>query len=96
MKFKEWLLTEEIWQGNVATVYHRTNPENIPTILTTSWETKGGCAYGCGLYTTFSLESQFTDYMSIYGTSLIKFKVTNLDQYIIFHKSVAQQILGQN
>ena len=96
MKFKNWLLTEEIWQGNVATVYHRTKPESIPKILTTSWQTARGCMYGCGLYTTFSLESQFTNYMEQYGTSIIKFKVTNLDQYIICHKSVAQQILGPN
>jgi len=96
MKFKNWLLTEEIWQNNTATVYHRTDPENIKNILSTSWKTAGGCMYGCGLYTTFSIESQFTEYMERYGTSILKFKVTNLDQYVICHKSVAQQILGQN
>ena len=96
INFKQWLLTEEIWQGNVATVYHRTKPESIPSILTNSWQTEEGCMYGCGLYTTFAIESQFTNWMEQYGTSIIKFKVTNLDQYIICHKSVAQQILGQN
>ena len=96
MNFKNWLLTEEIWQNNTATVYHRTKPESIATILSTTWKTAGGCMYGCGLYTTFSIESQFTNYMERYGTSILKFKVTNLDQYVICHKSVAQQILGQN
>jgi len=96
MNFKNWLLTEEIWQNNTATVYHRTRPERVSTILSTAWKTAGGCMYGCGLYTTFAIESQFTSYMEQYGTSIIKFKVTNLDQYIICHKSVAQQILGQN
>ena len=96
MNFKQWLLTEEIWQNNTATVYHRTRPERVSTILSTVWQTAGGCMYGCGLYTTFSIESQFTDYMKRYGTSILKFKVTNLDQYVICHKTVAQQILGQN
>jgi hypothetical protein len=97
MKFKNWLLTEEIWQNNTATVYHRTDPQNIKTILSSSWQTGTGKFYGSGLYTTFSIESQFTQYMEDqYGTSILKFKVTNLDQYVICHKTVAQQILGQN
>jgi len=97
MKFKEWLFTEEIWQNNTATVYHRTKPERVSTILSSSWQTGTGKFYGSGLYTTFSIESQFTQYMEDqYGTSILKFKVTNLDQYVICHKTVAQQILGQN
>ena len=97
MNFKNWLLTEEIWQNNTATVYHRTRPERIPNILSTGWKVGSGDMYGSGLYTNFAIESQFTDYMeSSYGTSLVKFKVTNLDQYLICQKSVAQQILGQN
>ena len=96
MNFKNWLFTEEIWQNNTATVYHRTRPESIATILSTNWKTAEGCMYGCGLYTTFSIESQFNSYMKRYGTSILKFKVTNLDQYVICQKSVAQQILGQN
>jgi hypothetical protein len=96
MNFKNWLLTEEIWQGNVATVYHRTDPENIKNILSKAWRLGGGNLFGSGLYTTFSIESQFTDHMISYGPSILKFKVTNLDQYVICHKTVAQQILGQN
>ena len=95
MNFKNWLFTEEIWQNNTATVYHRTKPENISNILTKTWKTGTGDTYGKGLYTTFSISSQFDDYMKRYGTSIVKFKVTNLDQYVICHKSVAQQILGQ-
>ena len=96
MKFKNWLLTEEIWQNNTATVYHRTDSQNIKNILSTGWKVGSGDMYGSGLYTTFAIESQFTDHMERYGTSLIKFKVTNLDQYLICQKSVAQQVLGQN
>ena len=97
MNFKNWLLSEEIWQNNTATVYHRTRPESIATILSTNWKTAEGCMYGCGLYTTFSIESQFNSYMeNHYGTAILKFKVTNLDQYVICLKSVAQQILGKN
>ena len=98
MNFKNWLFTEEIWQGKVATVYHRTKPKDISRLLTTSFNAGAGtgCLYGCGLYTTFSIESQFTDYMRQYGESLVKFKVTDLDKFIITHKNVARQVLGAN
>jgi hypothetical protein len=56
-----------------------------------------GCMYGCGLYTTFALESQFTDYMQrAYGDYVIKFKVTDLQNYLICPFMVATSILGQN
>lgn len=98
MNFKKWLFNEEIWQGKVATVYHRTKPKDIPRLLTTSFNAGAGtgCMYGCGLYTTFAIESQFTDYMRQYGDSIVKFKVTDLDKFIITHKNVARQILGAN
>ena len=96
MQFKQWLLTEEIWQNKTATVYHRTSPENIPRILSTTFKSAKGCAYGCGLYTTIAIESQFSSYMSRYGQALIKFKISNLDEYVICHKSVAKKILGAN
>jgi hypothetical protein len=97
MQFKEWLLTEEIWQNNTATVYHRTNPESVDNILSTPFQPGDGDMYGKGLYTTFSIESQFEQRMEdTYGTTILKFKVTSLNQYIICQKSVAQQVLGQN
>lgn len=96
LHFKNWLITEEIWQNKTATVYHRTEPEKIQSILSTTFKSAAGCAYGCGLYTTLAIDSQFSSYMSRYGQALIKFKISNLDEYIICHKSVAKRILGAN
>lgn len=95
MNFKTWLLSEEIFPNKTATVYHRTKDvQNLENILSKGFKTGVGCMYGCGLYTTFSLESQFNDYMVQYGEIVIKFKVINLDKYLIFHPSVAKYILG--
>ena len=97
MKFKQWLISEEIFPNKTATVYHRTRSiDNISSILTSDFKAGIGCMYGCGLYTTFSLESQFTNYMSTYGDYVVKFKVTDLDKYLIFQLSVAKQILGKD
>jgi hypothetical protein len=52
--------------------------------------------YGCGLYTTFAIESQFTNYMQTYGQAVVKFKVEELDKYLIFQLSVAKQIHGKD
>lgn len=97
MNFKNWLITEEIWPNNITTVYHRTNPEHIDNILSTGWRVGSGAMYGSGLYTTLSIESQFTKYMEdSYGKTILKFKVTDINQYIICQKNIAQQVLGQN
>ena len=97
MNFKKWLLSEDIWQGNTATVFHRTKSvKDVSGILTSDYKTGAGCMYGCGLYTTFAIESQFTNYMKIYGKALIKFKVTDLDKYLTFQLSVAKQIHGKD
>ena len=92
MQFKEWLLTEEIWPNNTATVYHRTRRENIKGILSEPFK-----GYGDGgFYSTFDIESQFNnEYMQRYGETLVKLKVTNLDEYIITYKNVAMNILGE-
>ena len=96
MNFKQWLITEEIWQNKTATVYHRTDVESIPKILSTTFKSATGCAYGCGLYTTVSIENQFKGYMSRYGEALIKFKISNLDEYVICQKNIAQRVLGSD
>ena len=95
MNFKNWLITEEIWQNGTATVYHRTKKEKIQSILSNNWQVGDGQWYGAGLYTTFALKSQFTDYMIGYGDTLLKFKVKDLDKYVICSTSVARQILGK-
>ena len=96
MNFKQWLLSEEIFPNKTATVYHRTKYiSSISDILKSGFRTGSGCLYGCGLYTTFSLADQFKEYMvSQYGNYIVKFKVTNLNEYLICQLSVAQQILG--
>jgi hypothetical protein len=97
MNFKQWLINEEIYPNNTATVYHRTeHASNIERILQSGYKTGGGQMYGNGLYTTISLESQFKSYMSIYGNYVIKFHVTDLDKYLVFHPNMAKKIHGQN
>lgn len=96
MNFKEWILNEEIWPNDTATVYHRTKAMNIESILKKPFKHAEGCSYGCGLYTTFSIQSQFNSYMKTYGTTLCKFKVTKLDRFIICHLSLAKHILGDD
>jgi len=105
MNFKEWLLSEEIYsQNKTATVYHRTCPDcdmpksvkSVSSILTSDYKVGKGCHYGCGLYTTFAIESQFTNYMKTYGKAVVKFKVTDLDKYLVFQLSEAKKIHGND
>jgi len=104
MNFKEWLISEEIFPNKTATVYHRTcqdcNKEQsvkaVSSILIKDYKVGRGCYYGCGLYTTFAIESQFSNYMRTYGKAVVKFKVTDLDKYLIFQLSVAKQIHGND
>ena len=104
MNFKQWLLSEEIFPNKTATVYHRTcqdcnkdeSVKAVSSILTKDYKVGKGCYYGCGLYTTFAIESQFTNYMKTYGKAVVKFKVTDLDKYLIFQLSVAKQIHGED
>jgi len=106
MNFKEWLISEEIFPNKTATVYHRTcqncneedSVKSVSGILTSDFKagTGKGCFYGCGLYTTFAIESQFSDYMYKYGKAVVKFVATDLDKYLIFQLSVAKQIHGKD
>ena len=95
MNFKPWLLSEEIFpQNNTATVYHRTKSvDSVSSMLTQGYQTfPFSCMYGCGLYTTFDLNSQFTNHMNKYGKYITKWKVTGLDKYLIFQLQVAKSI----
>ncbi|MEI7486473.1 MAG: hypothetical protein WCJ72_03530 [Chryseobacterium sp.] len=106
MNFKEWLISEEIFPNKTATVYHRTctkcdeeqSVKSVSSILTSDFRAGAGvgCMYGCGLYTTFAIESQFARNMETYGKAVVKFKVTDLDKYLIFQLSVAKQIHGKD
>lgn len=105
MKFKEWLLNEEIYvQNKTATVFHRTcqgcdvlkSVKAVSNILTTSYKMTPQGAYGAGLYTTYKIESQFTNFMQGYGKAIVKFKVEGLDKYLVFELSEAKKIHGKD
>ena len=104
MNFKHWLISEEIFPNKTATVYHRTcqncdedkSIKSVSSILTSDYKVGKGCYYGCGLYTTFAIKSQFTNYMQTYGKAVVKFKVEELDKYLIFQLSEAKQIHGKD
>ncbi|MEI7488018.1 MAG: hypothetical protein WCJ72_11540, partial [Chryseobacterium sp.] len=105
MNFKKWLISEEIYsQNKTATVYHRTcagcdvlkSVKAVSNILTTSYKMTPQGAYGAGLYTTYKIESQFTNFMQGYGKAIVKFKVTDLDKYLVFELSEAKKIHGKD
>jgi hypothetical protein len=94
MSFKNWLFTEELFPNKTATVFHRTTDlGKIEKMLESGFKPGGGCMYGCGLYTTFDLKSQFYSGMTVYGQYIVKFKVENLMDYIITPISVAKYVL---
>ena len=106
MNFKEWLIFEEIFPNKTATVYHRTcqncnedeSIQSASSILTSDFKAGEGvgCMYGCGLYTTFAIESQFARHMDMYGKVVIKFTVTDLDKYLILQLMPAKYIHGKD
>ena len=99
MQFKQWFIKEDIFpQNNTATVFHRTRDvNNIYYIAKKPYKTEEGCLYGCGLYTTFKIQSQFSGYNTdAYGNYIVKFKVSNINKYLIFEKEIAQQLFGNN
>ena len=101
IKFTDWLMCEEIFPNKTATVFHRAGgnatSETIEKILNSDFKAGAGvgCAYGCGLYATFNLESQFSQGMNSYGPWIIKFKLTDLDKYIIIPPTVAKFVKGE-
>jgi hypothetical protein len=100
MEFSNWLMMEEIFPNKTATIFHRAGAnatsESITNILNSDFKSGegAGCLYGCGLYATFSLESQFHSSMGMYGPFIIKFKITDLDKYIIIPPNVAKYVKG--
>lgn len=88
-------LNEDIYPNKTAVVYHRTNPENLEAILSQSWNTGGGTGFGSGLYSTLFIDDQFESMMDrSYGSMILKFKVTDLDKYLICPFGIAKKILG--
>lgn len=102
MDFKNWLLIEEIFPNNTATVYHRTgkqteNPQQaLEGIFSSGYQIGRGMAYGPGLYTTLTLEDQFASGMIGYGKYIVALKVENMKNYLIFLPTIAKHIYNDN
>ena len=98
MEFRNWLLVEEIFANNSATIYHRTgksgeNPqEAIEGIFTSGFRIGQGDAYGPGLYSTLNLEDQLSQNMTGYGKYLVKLKADDVKKYLVFIPSWARKI----
>jgi hypothetical protein len=98
MHFKDWFLSEEIYPNKTATVYHRTHePTTIANIIRSGFRPGPRCFHGCGLYSTYLIDAQFSGDMDRnYGKYIMEYKVTDLDKYLIFEASEAKKIHGAN
>ena len=89
-------INEDITSGSVI-VYHRTGKNGVSPvkgIAADGFRVGSGDAYGAGVYTTYNLKSQMTDYMKTYGNILIECKVLSMDKFLIFDYDVAKKIYG--
>lgn len=97
MSFRNWLLKEDLFPNKTATVFHRTRDiTNVGRILYSGFKPGEGSMYGSGLYTTFDLKSQFKEEMKLYGEYILKFKIANLESFLITSITVAKYVLGKN
>jgi hypothetical protein len=89
------ILNEDITSGR-AIVYHRAGKYGSPIagIAEDGYRVGSGAMYGVGVYTTYNLESQLTDYMEIYGNIIIECKINTLDKFLIFDYDIAKKIYG--
>ena len=91
------ILKEDITSGSVI-VYHRTgkgvnNP--VKGIAADGYRVGEGNTYGAGVYTTYNLESQLTNYhRKTYGPIIIESKVLSMKDFLIFDYDVAKIIYG--
>ena len=95
MNFKFWfILSEELYQNNTATVFHRTRSLDFVQQMMNGGFTAGiGDYHGPGLYTTYTLEG--TTNLG-YGNYVVKLKVNNLKEYFVLEPDVAKKIHGDN
>jgi len=95
MNFKNWIINEEIYQNNTATIFHRTPTISaIFSLLTTKFNIGKRINYGSGLYTTTTIDGQFVEDMKEFGAFVTKWKVQDLDKYIVLGKQHAIKIHG--
>ena len=95
MNFKSWfILSEELYQNNTATIFHRTKSFDFVQQMMNGGFTAGtGDWHGPGLYTTYTLEG--TTNLG-YGPYVVKLKVNNLKKYFVLEPDIAKQIHGNN
>jgi hypothetical protein len=89
-------LKEDITSGSVI-VYHRTGRKGSPVqgIAADGYRVGSGDKYGVGVYTTYNLVSQMTDYhRSEYGSIIIESKVISMKDFLIFDYDIAKKIYG--
>ncbi len=95
MNFKSWfILSEELYQNNTATIFHRTKSFDFVQQMMNGGFTAGtGDWHGPGLYTTYTLKG--TTNLD-YGPYVVKLKVKNLKEYFVLEPDVAKQIHGND
>jgi len=81
--------------GNIALCYHRTHEiKTVESIKQDGFRSGSEeSLYGPGIYLTFDVESQFTNYMTNYGDYIIKSKVA-LTGMLILDQDVARTVYG--
>lgn len=88
-------LGEEITGGSIV-VYHRTKltKENYK-LLNNGFVPGDGQMYGRGLYSTYELKDQFNSNMEGYGSTIIKFQVTDTSKILILDESEQLKVFGK-
>lgn len=88
-------LGEEITGGSIV-VYHRTKltKENYK-LLNNGFVPGDGQMYGRGLYSTYELKDQFNSNMEGYGSTIIKFQVTDTSKILILDEAEQLKVFGK-
>lgn len=88
-------LGEEITGGSIV-VYHRTKltKENYK-LLNNGFVPGDGQMYGRGLYSTYELKDQFNSNMEGYGSTIIKFQVTDTSKILVLDESEQRKVFGK-
>ena len=83
----------EAFKGRLEYAYHRTNENNIPSIVKDGFIPGYGDMYGKGWYMCYDLESQLRSTMCSYGNGVIKTQIFDKG-VLIFDYNVSKEIYG--
>lgn len=88
-------LGEEITGGSIV-VYHRTRltKDNLK-LLNNGFVPGDGQMYGRGLYSTYELKDQFNPNMDGYGSTIVKFQVTDTSKILVLDESEQRKLFGK-